>query len=114
MRIVPANKASWDELEAVLTGANCHGGRCYCQRFKLAEQRDKQWGRATREWSRRGEHANNGRFAHREPERGRVRGPLSYKRCPRGRRGPKRGRGGRRGGRAGPLGRLGWCCRDSR
>src|SRR5947209_5520694 len=25
IRIVPANKASWDELEAVLVGANCHG-----------------------------------------------------------------------------------------
>lgn len=35
MRIVPANKASWDDLEAVLGGASCHGGRCYCQRFKL-------------------------------------------------------------------------------
>jgi GNAT superfamily N-acetyltransferase len=34
-RIVPANKASWDDLEAVLGGARCHGGRCYCQRFKL-------------------------------------------------------------------------------
>ena len=35
VRVVPANKASWDDLEAVLGGANCHGGRCYCQRFKL-------------------------------------------------------------------------------
>lgn len=35
MRIVPANQASWDDLEAVLPGASCHGGRCYCQRFKL-------------------------------------------------------------------------------
>ncbi|MGH2971071.1 MAG: GNAT family N-acetyltransferase [Gaiellaceae bacterium] len=35
MRIVPANQASWDDLEAVLAGASCHGGRCYCQRFKL-------------------------------------------------------------------------------
>jgi GNAT superfamily N-acetyltransferase len=35
VRIVPANKASWDDLEAVLGGASCHGGRCYCQRFKL-------------------------------------------------------------------------------
>jgi GNAT superfamily N-acetyltransferase len=34
-RIVPANKASWDDLEAILAGASCHGGRCYCQRFKL-------------------------------------------------------------------------------
>src|SRR6476646_8774108 len=35
MKIVPANKASWEDLEAVLGGAACHGGRCYCQRFKL-------------------------------------------------------------------------------
>ena len=35
IRIVPANKASWEDLAAVLAGANCHGGRCYCQRFKL-------------------------------------------------------------------------------
>jgi hypothetical protein len=33
--IVPANKASWEDLEAVLGGATCHGGRCYCQRYKL-------------------------------------------------------------------------------
>lgn len=33
--IVPANKASWDDLEVILGGASCHGGRCYCQRFKL-------------------------------------------------------------------------------
>lgn len=35
MKIVPANKASWEDLDAVLAGASCHGGRCYCQRFKL-------------------------------------------------------------------------------
>ena len=34
-RIVPANEASWADLEAVVGGASCHGGRCYCQRFKL-------------------------------------------------------------------------------
>jgi len=34
-RIIPANKASWDDLEATLGGARCHGGLCYCQRFKL-------------------------------------------------------------------------------
>src|SRR5204863_9752676 len=37
MRIVPANEASWDDLESVLGGASCHGGRCYCQRFKLGQ-----------------------------------------------------------------------------
>ena len=35
VRIVPANEATWDDLEAILAGASCHGGRCYCQRFKL-------------------------------------------------------------------------------
>ena len=32
--IVPANQASWSDLQAVLGSANCHGCRCYCQRFK--------------------------------------------------------------------------------
>jgi GNAT superfamily N-acetyltransferase len=35
MRVVPASHASWADLEAILGGAGCHGGRCYCQRFKL-------------------------------------------------------------------------------
>lgn len=35
LRIIPANEARWDDLENVLGGASCHGGRCYCQRFKL-------------------------------------------------------------------------------
>jgi GNAT superfamily N-acetyltransferase len=35
MTIVPANRASWDDLDAVIGSARCHGGRCYCQRFKL-------------------------------------------------------------------------------
>ncbi|WP_308635720.1 GNAT family N-acetyltransferase [Paenibacillus silvisoli] len=33
--IVPANEASWEDLETVLGSAKCHGGRCYCQRFKI-------------------------------------------------------------------------------
>jgi GNAT superfamily N-acetyltransferase len=33
--VVPANEARWADLEAVVGGASCHGGRCYCQRFKL-------------------------------------------------------------------------------
>lgn len=32
--IVPANRADWSDLQAVLGSANCHGRRCYCQRFK--------------------------------------------------------------------------------
>lgn len=35
MRIVPANEASWDDIDSVVGPASCHGGRCYCQRFKI-------------------------------------------------------------------------------
>lgn len=35
LTILPANKASWEDLETVLGSARCHGGVCYCQRFKL-------------------------------------------------------------------------------
>jgi GNAT superfamily N-acetyltransferase len=35
VRIVPANEASWDDLQAVVGPARCHGGSCYCQRFKI-------------------------------------------------------------------------------
>jgi GNAT superfamily N-acetyltransferase len=34
--IVPANEASWEDVAAVVGPASCHGGRCYCQRFKIA------------------------------------------------------------------------------
>ncbi|SEN96949.1 hypothetical protein SAMN05216267_101469 [Actinacidiphila rubida] len=33
--VVPANEAAWEDLELVLGGARCHGGQCYCQRFKI-------------------------------------------------------------------------------
>jgi GNAT superfamily N-acetyltransferase len=35
VRIVPANDASWDDLQAVIGTARCHGGSCFCQRFKI-------------------------------------------------------------------------------
>jgi GNAT superfamily N-acetyltransferase len=38
--IVPANEASWEDLNLVLGPARCHGARCYCQRFKIP---DSQW-----------------------------------------------------------------------
>ncbi|RLQ94666.1 N-acetyltransferase [Falsibacillus albus] len=38
--IVPANEASWEDLEAVLGPARCHGAKCYCQRFKIP---NSQW-----------------------------------------------------------------------
>lgn len=34
--VVPANEATWLDLSAVLAAAKCHGGKCYCQRYKLA------------------------------------------------------------------------------
>jgi len=34
--VVPANQATWEDLEQVLGAARCHGGLCYCQRFKIA------------------------------------------------------------------------------
>jgi GNAT superfamily N-acetyltransferase len=35
LNILPANQASWEDLETILGSARCHGGSCYCQRFKL-------------------------------------------------------------------------------
>ena len=35
MRIVPANEASWDDLQAVF-GTSGDSSRCWCQRFKMA------------------------------------------------------------------------------
>jgi hypothetical protein len=37
--IVPANKASWADLQAIF-GTTDYPGRCYCQHFKV---RDSQW-----------------------------------------------------------------------
>ena len=34
LRIVPANEASWDDLQAILTGT---AGRCQCQRQRLGD-----------------------------------------------------------------------------
>jgi GNAT superfamily N-acetyltransferase len=34
--VVPANRATWEDLAQVLGTARCHGGLCYCQRFKIA------------------------------------------------------------------------------
>ena len=34
-RVVPANEASWSDVKAVVVGANCHGDRCFCQRFMI-------------------------------------------------------------------------------
>ena len=37
IRIIPANEASWDDLQAILTGT---AGRCQCQRQRLG---DRDW-----------------------------------------------------------------------
>ena len=38
--IVPANEASWEDLQAVY-GTRGDPSRCYCQRFKM---RGREWG----------------------------------------------------------------------
>lgn len=35
VRVVPANEASWADLDLVVGTARCHGSSCYCQRFKI-------------------------------------------------------------------------------
>lgn len=35
LRVVPANQTPWHDIEQVLGKARCHGGLCYCLRFKL-------------------------------------------------------------------------------
>ena len=41
--IVPANEASWEDLQAVLGGRGYHSG-CWCQRFKI---RGREWDRGS-------------------------------------------------------------------
>jgi GNAT superfamily N-acetyltransferase len=36
IHVVPANDVSWDDLLAVVGPAKCHGGPCFCQRFKIS------------------------------------------------------------------------------
>jgi GNAT superfamily N-acetyltransferase len=36
LRIVPASRATWDDLACVLEGVKLHGSPCYCQRYKVA------------------------------------------------------------------------------
>ena len=38
--VVPANEASWEDLEVILGSSRCHGAKCYCQRFKIP---NSQW-----------------------------------------------------------------------
>lgn len=38
--VVPANEASWEDLDVVLGPARCHSARCYCQRHKIP---NSQW-----------------------------------------------------------------------
>jgi hypothetical protein len=34
--VVPANEASWEDVDLVVGKARCHAALCYCQRFKIA------------------------------------------------------------------------------
>lgn len=38
--VVPADRAAWEDLEAVLGAVKCHGDKCYCQRFTIP---NRQW-----------------------------------------------------------------------
>lgn len=44
IRVVPANEASWEDLDAVLGPARCHAARCYCQRHKIPNAQWRQTG----------------------------------------------------------------------
>jgi GNAT superfamily N-acetyltransferase len=46
LTVRPANQASWEDMELVLGRMRCHGGRCYCQRYKMGWD---QWPRTTDE-----------------------------------------------------------------
>jgi GNAT superfamily N-acetyltransferase len=35
LTVVPANRASWSDLTAVIAAARCHDTPCHCQRFKI-------------------------------------------------------------------------------
>jgi GNAT superfamily N-acetyltransferase len=37
LTILPANKASWADLMAILGASRCHSKACHCQRFKIPE-----------------------------------------------------------------------------
>lgn len=39
IEVVPADRAAWDDLEAVLGAVKCHGDKCYCQRFTIPNRR---------------------------------------------------------------------------
>lgn len=40
--VVPANEASWEDLDVVLGSARCHAAQCYCQRYKIPNSKWKQ------------------------------------------------------------------------
>jgi GNAT superfamily N-acetyltransferase len=39
LTFLPANEVSWADLDLALGRARCHGGSCYCQRFKIPASR---------------------------------------------------------------------------
>jgi hypothetical protein len=46
--VVPANQATWEDIEAVVGKARCWDSPCFCQRFKLSIRRDPSTG--LRDW----------------------------------------------------------------
>lgn len=40
--VLPANEASWEDLNAVLGASRCHGVSCYCQRLKIPSSKWRQ------------------------------------------------------------------------
>jgi hypothetical protein len=48
VRVVPANEATWEDVDAVVGAARCWDTPCYCQRFKLSIRRNPATG--VRDW----------------------------------------------------------------
>ena len=48
IEVVPANRATWEDIESVVGKARCWDTLCFCQRFKLSIRRDPATG--LRDW----------------------------------------------------------------
>ena len=44
IKVVPANQATWEDIEAVVGKARCWDSLCFCQRFKLSIRRNASTG----------------------------------------------------------------------
>ena len=54
INVVPANQATWEDIEAVVGKARCWDSLCFCQRFKLSIRRNASTG--LRDWRDNGRH----------------------------------------------------------